>query len=151
MSIISFMKFWLRCFVTLTANMRAASVLTVNRRSCISLRMFGRSASERYKNVGSSPHFFQLRLFTVFILLVAKFTYHYEAPTPPPQHASASGIKDRCCRKPRKPFSPFNRRTPVSQTSVGYVNCRRSACWLCPSECYCSGVESEILNKPQQS
>jgi hypothetical protein len=116
------------------------------------LRIFGSSASKRYQNFGSSLHFSQLSLFTVFVLSVAKFAYHYEGPPPPTtQHAAPSSIKDRCCCKPKNPFSQFNRRPPVSETPVCYVNCIRSPCWLCPSNFYWSGVGGGFVNKPQQS
>jgi len=47
------------------------------------LRIFGSSASKRYQNFGSSLHFSHLSLFTVFVLSVAKFAYHYEGPPHP--------------------------------------------------------------------
>ena len=163
LSVISSLRFRLRCIATPTSNMRAESFLIRQQPTPHYVHLVGRPM-EAIKMLAAHYIFPSCVCLQIFTLLVAKFTYQDEAtpPTwPSSQHSVARGMNDRCCSKPRNLFSQYNRRTPVSETSLYCVNWRLSACWLCPANCRTVGVllqsrlggrgGGEFFNKPQQS
>lgn len=105
-SIISSLKFWLLCIVTLTANTRAESVMIRQKATLHNVYLVVRQV--KVLKMVAAHYIFPRCVYLQFLYRwwpnSLTITKAHTPPHPTPQHAAASGVKDRCCRKPRNPF-----------------------------------------------